>query len=73
VDCNRNKNAVAGVGTFLSVVNKSVTTKVRKVEIELTALFMMQELLTHWLPVYKYIVLENWGKTRDISVDLATA
>jgi len=28
--------------------------------------------LTNWLPVYKYIVLGNSGKTRDISVDLST-
>jgi len=30
-------------------------------------------LLTHWLPVYEYIVLGNQGKTRDISVNLPTA
>jgi len=28
--------------------------------------------LTLWLPVYKYIVLGNQGKTRDILVDLPT-
>jgi len=29
--------------------------------------------LTHWLPIYEYIVLGNWGKNKDISVDLPTA
>jgi len=28
--------------------------------------------LTHWPPVFEYIILGNRGKTRDILVDLPT-
>jgi len=39
---------------------------------QLLSLYLHTSFLTHWLPIYKYIILGNRGKTRDISVDLPT-